>query len=137
MSKIQIIDYSDLIGNKFRYFGRGENNEYDCWGLCLEVYKRLGISLPPYKTWINLHLRDTQIKEGKLDFIKISEPEPYCLVTFKLKLNFVTHVGVVLPDCKRFIHILAKRLVCTERLDKYIWVKKRDGFYKFRGEKNE
>jgi cell wall-associated NlpC family hydrolase len=39
--------FSDLIGKPFRDMGRGPD-AYDCWGLCLEVNRRVGRTVPDY-----------------------------------------------------------------------------------------
>ena len=43
-----MIDYSDLIGVPFKNQGRDKNIGLDCYGLVMEVYKKLGIQLPEY-----------------------------------------------------------------------------------------
>ena len=43
------ISFTDLILNaKFVDGGRGNNYEYDCWGLCLEVFRRFDMYIPDY-----------------------------------------------------------------------------------------
>jgi cell wall-associated NlpC family hydrolase len=39
-------DLNDLIGRPYRYGARGPA-EFDCWGLVLEVRRRLGLATPP------------------------------------------------------------------------------------------
>ena len=43
-----MIDYSDLIGVPFKNRGRDKNTGLDCYGLVMEVYKKIGIQLPEY-----------------------------------------------------------------------------------------
>ena len=39
--------YRDLIGKPFQALGRGPE-AYDCWGLVIEVARRIGIEVPDY-----------------------------------------------------------------------------------------
>lgn len=39
-------DFNDLIGRPFARGGRGPD-AFDCWGVVLEVRRRLGLALPP------------------------------------------------------------------------------------------
>lgn len=48
----QVVDscnWSDLIGRPFAYGGRGPD-EYDCYGLLMELKRREGVQLPDYKS---------------------------------------------------------------------------------------
>ncbi len=119
---------SDLLGKSFNYGGRGPF-EYDCYGLAMEIYKRRGIDLPdfgssPSASWIH-----RMISEGKKLFIELKAPEPFCLVTFAIRPPYTTHIGVVLKDGYRFIHIMTKSQVTIERLDGLQWKKKITGYF--------
>ena len=119
----------DLIGIPYEKHGRTTNG-LDCHGLVHLVYGRLGKELPnfpeDYTELLNIH---NAIEENKSKFIELEKPEPYCIVTFSIYPPYVTHIGVVLDDCKRFIHIMEKRNVTIEKLDK--WQKRIRGFYKW------
>jgi len=126
------MDVSDLIGQPFDLQGK---NGFNCYSLCREVCKRAGITLPEKQPIVELSDRSDVINGGKVDYIKLEKPEPFCLVTFKIHPKFVTHIGVVLEDCRHFIHILKKKFVVIERLDLSQWRKRLDGFYRFVGSK--
>ena len=132
MGKVEV---SDLLGKPFVMGGRGQVG-YDCYGLCLEVAKRAGIKLMPEESVEDLSLRSKIIDDRKALYEKLDKPEPFCLVTFKIRPPFVTHIGVVLADCKHFIHIMRKRSVAIERLDLPAWKRRLDGFYRFANNKN-
>ena len=125
-----MIEIQDLIGKEFKYFGRGPDY-FDCWGLVVECSKRAGIFLPEYRTYIDTMLRSNYITVCKNHFEKLDSPEPYCVVTFKLHRNLITHCGFVLEDKKSFIHIMRKRKVSVEKLDSKVWQTTCDGYYKF------
>jgi len=131
--------YDDLLGKPFKMGGNGIDG-YDCYTLSKEVCKRAGIKLPDKKSIENLEQRSEAIKAGKSeDYIKLKRPEPYCVVTFSLRPPFVNHMGVILDDCKTFIHIMRKRSVAIEKLRHKYWKSKIEGFYRFVGnnERNE
>lgn len=122
--------YSDLIGKNFSYDGRGPDT-FDCYGLCIEMYKRLGKELVEYKASNDFKENADSFNFGKKDFIKLEKPEPFCLVFIRVYKNYVSHVGVVLEDCKRFIHICDKRPVCIELLNSDRWKNRIDGYWKY------
>ncbi len=124
--------YNDLMGKPFLLGSRGPD-KYDCWGICLEVGKRVGINYPEDFTPCESEQQDAAIKNKRdMDFDKIEIPEPYCIVTFKITPPFVDHCGIVLSDCKYFLHIMTGRSVSVNRLDHKILSRRIDGFYKLR-----
>jgi len=126
--------FEDLIKNRkpFRLGGRGPTH-YDCWGICLEVGKRVGIKYPEDFTPGETEQQDIAIRNKRdNDFDRLEIPEPYCIVTFKITPPFVDHCGIVLSDCKHFLHIMNGHAVAINRLDHRILAKRIDGFYKLR-----
>lgn len=69
--------------------------------------------------------------QGRELFVSLPKPEPWCVVTFAIHPRFVSHVGVVLDDCRRFIHIMEKTSVTAERLDALEWAPRIKGFYRW------
>jgi len=122
----------NLIGKPFKYGGRGPA-EYDCWGLCIEVCKRVGIVLPDINTPDSATLRKVAFLTAKDELFKpLERPKPFCLVVFEIRPN-IWHAGVVLEDCWRFIHIARKRMVVIERIDNVQWQRKFKGYYEYAG----
>ena len=121
--------FEGLLGKTFRHGGRGPE-EYDCYGLCIEIYRRLGKHLPPVSTSYELEVNNMAMKVASDFFEQLAGPEPFCLVTFIGRPPYSTHVGVVLPDLYHFIHILEGTQVTIERLDGLLWKRKITGFFK-------
>jgi cell wall-associated NlpC family hydrolase len=111
-----LFNYSDLLGVKYLKDGRDEKG-FDCFGLIQFLHKRMGKDLPEYIT--------------QLDCEELKSPEASCIVLFKLGGN-TFHVGMVLPDKQRFIHIMENKNVVLEKLDSRIWSKLRVGYYKWK-----
>lgn len=133
MSEVSV---SDLLGKPFEMGGRGPD-AYDCYGLCLEIAARAGVEIVPadakaIESIADLCLRSAALNAGKIDYEKLSKPEPFCLVGFKIRPPYLTHMGIVLEDCRHFIHIMRKRSVAVERLDLACWRKRLDGFYRYK-----
>jgi murein DD-endopeptidase len=124
--------YIDLVGKEFEWGGRGPN-KYDCYGLAKEIYNRNDLELPEVvspKTCKTIH-------EGIMDNIKgvveqIDGPEPLCFVGFMFHPPYMSHIGIVLEDLIRFMHISDKTRVCVERLDNLLWKNKITGFYRWK-----
>lgn len=124
------VTLQNLLSKQFEYGARGPNT-FDCYGLVIEVYKRMGIQLKEFVSPDDKGLINGIVEEGKIDFIEIHEPEPYCLVTFKTKGKFADHIGVVMPDRKSFIHCAEKKQVAIEKLDHLFWKKRIGGYYRY------
>ncbi len=125
--------YLDLLGKEFRYGARGPE-AYDCYGLMIETRRRTGRFIPEEypSTDISEAMHDS-IEDAKAYYFELPGPQPFCLVTFKLHPQYTTHIGMVLSDAKRFIHILPKMRVGIERLDSPVWRHRITGFWETEG----
>ena len=126
-----MICYSDLLGCEFKYGGRSKDEGFDCYGLAIEIYKRLGITLPDFGTAFQAHEQDKLVICGQKSFVKLEKPEPYCIVCLVIRPPYVSHVGIVLPDLNKFLHTMHKIKVCVERLNSPQWNHRIRGFYKW------
>lgn len=74
-------DVQDLIGKPHKRDARGPDI-YDCWGICIEVGRRLGIALPDYATQNMTHQEIWDLANGhaKDHADWIDDPEPWCFV---------------------------------------------------------
>jgi len=129
-----LLNLSDLLGKKFAPGASGEDDKYNCYHLVVEVLKRVGRIIPKWPLDGKESVEDLHelIQANKLFYTdKIPKPEPYALVIFSLLPPYSTHMGVVLGDSRRFIHILSvKRGVAIERLDSPLWERRIEGFYR-------
>jgi cell wall-associated NlpC family hydrolase len=125
------MEYIDLLAAPFAWGGRGPQT-FDCYGLCMELYKRRGIILPEYQSNPDFSVIDDSVNAGiRAWMMKLDQPEPFCLVLFSIRPPFATHIGVVMEDCRRFIHIMRKSRVSVERLADCMWYSKIVGFYRY------
>lgn len=126
MSKI----WQDLVGVPFKENGR-DLNGLDCFGVPVIIYQRLGKTLPEvdYES-VARDVVNGKIEENKDDYIILDKPEPFCMVTFFIKRPDVSHIGVVLEDCNRFIHVTKKSRVVIDRLDSLSWCRRIDKFWR-------
>jgi cell wall-associated NlpC family hydrolase len=61
------LQYDDLIGKPFRYGARGPQ-EYDCWGLVRECYRRAhGVLLPDFASPEDLAVQHAVIATQRVD----------------------------------------------------------------------
>lgn len=125
-----MIKLNDLIGKPYKAGAKGPN-AYDCKGLCLEVANRLGKCLPKQGYWFL-----SQRQKNK--FNKLKHPEPWCIVAFRIwevdKEKW--HVGTVLDDCQRFIHVTGGSSVCIVSLRHPLWRLLLEGYYSYVGQTN-
>jgi len=118
--------YKDLMSKTY------EKGERNCYWIPKEIYKRLGIELPEYDEPDERSTIAKMINDGKELAEELEKPEAFCLVLFSIKHPYVTHIGVVLEDCKTFIHMMKGRNVSIERLDNEFWSKRIRGYYKWK-----
>lgn len=135
--------------------GRGESDFYDCYGLCMEVSRRLGKDLPDVTTpdgFINMEALLCREAERRISWIPVP-PESAtwgviegigrdgsvttygikegAIAYFRIK-NYMAHVGIVIgPD--RFIHAWESAGgVAVERLSK--WKNRLVGIYEHKSD---
>ena len=128
-----MIPVSDLIGVPFVSKGRNPQTGLDCWGLVLEVGRRIGKDFPDF--FVDAH--DSKQIGVIYDFVQsewvhIPTPQEGAIVGLKLDRacmpGIVQHYGVCL-DRQRFIHTLKDSGVIISRLDHRFFRKHIEGFY--------
>ena len=124
--------YLDLVGKEFEWGGRGPL-KYDCYGLAMEIYRRNNLELPEVVSPVTCKAIHESIMNNMIGVVdKIDKKEPLCFVGFTFKPPYMSHMGIVLEDLRKFIHISKDTRVCIERLNNIIWKNKITGFYKWK-----
>lgn len=132
-----MLDYLDLLGTPFEYQGRGPDT-YDCYGLLSELYRRLGITIPDYKSPNNLiEIADIMGREKRLweplwirdkEAPNLSDIPLHSTIMFNVQ-GLVCHVGFVVAPNK-FIHTWEGiGGVAVERVS--LWRQRIAGIYQF------
>lgn len=102
------LDITDLLGVRFKDHGRNLEEGFDCYGLAIEVSKRLGHELKDV-WYIKGNERtftekaEEVITEMSQNVIETDELELGNLVVFSDENGNMVHIGVMLND-ERFIH---------------------------------
>lgn len=126
--------FEDLIGIPYLIHGRDPKVGLDCYGLVRVASTRMGFFSPDYgnpscdPSFLTTMKETEPIKDL---YVELKKPEPGCLVTFCVKRPYTTHIGIVLDDCNRFLHVMRNKNVCIERLDSLLWKNKITGYYKW------
>lgn len=117
-------NFSDLIGKKYKKNGRGPN-AFDCYGVCIEVCKRVGIEIPEMENLL----------DGKRLFQKVTGS--YQAGDLVLMSAGGHHIGVMV-DSERLIHT-SSEIGSVNRIRKdHPYVQQRvTGVYRYAGGKND
>lgn len=124
------MEYIDLLGKSFAWGGRGPDH-FDCYGLCIELARRNGQSIPD-SVWseepaeIDALMSQYETK----GFIKVETPQAGDFVGFRLRPPYMSHVGMMLNQYE-FIHITKGTKVSRERVDSLQWNRKVAGYYRW------
>jgi len=126
------IDLSDLIGRPYKAGGRGPAN-YDCWGICIAAAARASIMLPDIDVPDGDELKGKAIADQKQNnFRKIGSARPYAIALFRIiddDGQIKWHVGLVLENCRSFIHTTGKMGCNISSLTDPVWRLFLEGFY--------
>ena len=100
----------DLLGKPYKEHGRGPD-AYDCYGLVLEVERRLGKNLPDvvYED----HSLELSRKAATLPLMRIERPVRGAVIEIESKNEL--HIGVAL-NSSTIIHSTYNRGVCVHPL---------------------
>lgn len=124
----------DLVGVEFRDRGRDPRQGLDCWGLVMEVQRRLGRTIPDYKS----SAFDPKVTDAEMriatgpggDWLMVPRPMPGDVVCMNLEKSMPElsdHFGVYLGR-HRFIHIVRGRNCEISTLHDMAWQKRIRGF---------
>lgn len=112
------IELKDLIGIPYKVHGRDKNG-YDCYGLVIEVMKRLGKYLPDvfYDSLNQDTTEKIRVITSGLPLKIVESPTKYCIITMKLK-GYENHIAVYIGEGK-IIHATLEMGVVIEDLKRY------------------
>ena len=98
-----LLDLSDLIGKPYKSHGRGPEF-YDCYGLDIEVAKRLGHIVPDlFKSLKEGDPRDKEYTALSEGLVKTENPIFGDVVIFLNNKGRIFHCGIILKN-REFIH---------------------------------
>ncbi len=143
---------TDLIGVPFKDMGRDPAKGLDCWGLCMEVYRRLGIYVPDYGLNVPSAYasdgNDGQYREAEISGrwrrvmgtpapgdVVADTPAPGDLVAMSTDGRMpraINHFGVVIPG-GRFIHVCLNHKTEAPKLHDPQWAPRMRGFWRWAG----
>ncbi len=123
--------YTNLIGKGWKQHGKGPEF-YDCYHLVKEIQRRRGFFLPEIDTPESIEMRLQMFKKLCSKFAEsIDKPEPFCVVVFDGGRFTRLHIGVVLEDCRSFIHSAAYiKRIRIDKLDSVLWKKRVFGYFR-------
>jgi len=128
---MKTVDLMDLIGKPFHADGYGPDN-YSCYGLAVEVFKRFGFDIPRLNISV-CACKETSQKEiqdqisnnwEKIEMLEV----PAALVILSAHPDYANHIGVYIGN-DRFIHATMGRNVECARLSN--WKKRIIGHYRY------
>lgn len=95
--------FHDLLGKPFEALGRGPDS-YDCWGLVIEVSKRLGREVPDYE----INPGDSKAiyskyYEVELEYDVVSVPKEGDIVLYK-RMDGGLHFGIMI-NFHKMLHV--------------------------------
>lgn len=122
------IDVRHLIGAPYKWGGRGPEI-YDCWGICIEIYKMGGVILPDEDCDGSDESRKVCTAIHESSFVEVDYSQ-YCLAKFAIGPNW--HGGVMIneTDC---IQSREKTGCAVIRINEFPWKTAFQGFYGYNG----
>lgn len=128
------IDITGLIGIPFKSRGRSIKTGFDCWGLVIEVFKRINITIPDFyiDAYDSIEIDKTR-KIFESNWQKVYKPDTGIVVGLNLDRNnpdITQHFGVCL-DNRKFIQVVEGSGVITTRFDHAFFKNIIAGYYKW------
>ena len=90
--------YGDLIGVPFVRGGRDTSTGLDCYGLVIEMNRRLGVDIPDFASPGSLEAVEELIGRNKGRWRKV-DPCPGATLLFRVE-GYLAHVGIMLSPVK-------------------------------------
>lgn len=125
-------NFRDLIGLPFIDGGRDPSIGLDCWGLIMEVTRRMGIELPDYHIQcFDAESIISQVKKDRNKWTKVTAPSKGCIVGMARSVEFpdsINHFGVCI-NSNTFLHSVEKAGVVSTRVNNSLFKKSIKGYY--------
>ncbi len=117
----------EFLGKPFESGATGPA-AYDCYGLCRAFWSRLGASLPDLGQ-TSVERAEDLYRDAQPEFIKLTWPRPWSLVSLRREAEVATHCGIVLPTDGLFLHAQEKSGVVAQPLAHRYWHPRIEGYY--------
>ena len=125
------LDFTELLGVPFVDGGRSAERGFDCWGLCIEVFRLLGEPLTDFQVSCNdVEGAFASFEVERLNWVRHHWPHAPApsVVAIRFSSDLVNHVGVYIGNGK-FLHTRQKTGVVIEQADSPAWRHRIEGFY--------
>lgn len=126
----------ELMKSPYKHGGRNPEEGFDCWQLIRIFYLRMyGVTLPDvqeYDEKFYLKGGNHFIENYHKAFEPCIHPVKHSMVLFYCGNMIVSHAGIVLADCKRFLHAGKGCGIVATELVQENWNKRIEGFYKYK-----
>ena len=123
------MEYNDLINRKYQDFCNDSQDD-GCYGLCMEVCRRLGIDLPDYRSLAIEISNQEKIEKYKSRFQKIDLPRSGDLLLIRSMDGDKYHIAVMI-DRRRFLHATREHNVFMARLNHPLYRDRIEGIYRY------
>jgi cell wall-associated NlpC family hydrolase len=124
-----VVEFEDLIGTPFRYGARPGSDSLDCYGLVMEMHRRLGIEIQSEPWSENAKIISTMMNLSLGRWQSIPEPRLGSVVLLKIA-GVASHVGFCLNGTD-FLHTWeASGGVILDDLGR--WKHRTVGFYEYK-----
>lgn len=123
------INLRRFIGIPWVKGGRSPSG-YDCLGLAIAVRAAAGLATPDY-VYEEIVPEEIDRDFRAYGFTRLATARPWCIVTFVDVPPYSSHLGVVLPDARLFIHTMSagRGRSRIEHLDNPYWKGRRSGYW--------
>lgn len=127
-----MIYYEDLIGTPFKFGGRGPDY-FDCWGLVMEMLKRIGIFPPDYGWHDEAAAIQAMMIGARQKHWQKAPMKQSAVLLFRVG-RYVRHVGFAI-SATQFIHVWERSNGVVVENFSEDWNKRLVGCYEYIGSK--
>lgn len=125
------LKYDDLTDREYEDFCTGTDKD-GCYGLVMEVCRRMGIELPDYRCLAMEISNQEKIEKYRSRFQEVEHPEPGDLVLIRSVEGNEYHIAVVV-ERSWFLHATRENNVHKVRLNHPLYKSRIEGIYRHVG----